>query len=361
MLKRAWVRVLLIFAGWTLLAVFYAGRMVLSYAYSGYEVNWAFPLQLSLTQWYGWAVLFPVIVLVARRFSFGGRLWWRDALVHLPVAVVFAFGKAIADQTLLPLVTGVNVRYRQIDEAHSNLLTYGVLVGLVLGIDYYRKYRDRELRTAQLETRLAEARLEALRMQLHPHFLFNTLNGISALMHRDVEAADRMLARLSELLRLTLEAGDEQEIPLRQELEFLDRYLAIEKVRFGERLTVLTEVQPDALDAMVPNLILQPLVENAIRHGIGPHARPGRIELRAERRNGRLRLEVTDNGRGIPVGDGGPVVEGVGLSNTRARLRQLYGDDQSFALQNGSEAGLTVRIEIPYRAIEFHPREEGDD
>ena len=348
---KRWFRVLLIFSGWTLLAVFYAGRMVLSYAYAGYEVNWAFPLQLSLAQWYGWAVLFPVIVLVARRFSFEGRLWWRDALVHLPVGIALAFGKAIADQTLLPLVTGVNLRFRQIDEAHSNLLIYAVLVGIVLGIDYYRKYRERELRTSQLETRLAEARLEALRMQLHPHFLFNTLNGISALMHRDVEAADRMLARLSELLRLTLESGGEQEVSLKQELEFLSRYLEIEKVRFGDRLTVEMHVDPDTLDARVPNLILQPLVENAIRHGIGPWAEPGRIELRAERRDGRLRMEIADNGRGVPGGDLERLSEGVGLSNTRARLEQLYGEDQSFELSNGTGAGLRVTLEIPYSPV----------
>ncbi len=344
------------FGIWTFLALFFGSRMVLSYAYSGYGINWSFPLLLSLTEVYGWAVLFPVIYLLARRFRFEGGRLWRDVPVHLFAGLGLALLKANADRVLIPLVTGVaNYRVRVLDETHSNLLTYWVLVGVVLGIVYYRRFRERELRASQLEARLAEARLEALKMQLHPHFLFNTLNGISALMHRDVEAADRMLVRLSDLLRMTLESGDAQETSLKQELEFLNAYLEIEKTRFGDRLTVEMKVDPETLDARVPALILQPLVENAIRHGIGPRVEPGRIELRAERRNGRLCLHVSDNGAGIPEGGGEALREGVGLSNTRARLAQLYGDDHRFELENGKgrEKGLRVTVEIPYR------REEG--
>lgn len=350
MWQRRWVRVLVFFSFWTFLAFFFGIRMVLSYAYAGYGVNWRFPMLLSLTEVYGWAVLFPLIYLLARKFRFEGGWWWRDVPVHMVAGLGLALIKANVDRALIPWVTG-EARYsvRVLDETHSNLLTYWILVGLLLGGEYYRRYREREVKASQLEAQLAQARLEALRMQLHPHFLFNTLNGISALMHRDVEAADRMLARLSELLRLTLESGDAQEVSLKQELDFLSRYLEIEKTRFGDRLTVEMRIEPETLDAQVPNLILQPLVENAIRHGIAPQAAPGRIELRAERRDGRLRLEVFDNGKGMTEEKLKSLQEGVGLSNTRARLQQLYGESCRFKLENGTGAGLRVTVEIPFR------------
>jgi LytS/YehU family sensor histidine kinase len=185
-------------------------------------------------------------------------------------------------------------------------------------------------------------------MQLNPHFLFNTLHAISALVHKDVEAADRMIARLSDLLRYALESTDAQEVPLRQELGFLNRYLEIEQTRFGDRLTVRLDIAPETLDALVPNLVLQPLVENAIRHGIEPRAKPGRIDLRARRENGRLKLEVCDNGVGLPSGR--IPEEGVGLSNTRARLQQLYGEGHCFELGDAPGGGLMVSVELPFRA-----------
>jgi len=184
-------------------------------------------------------------------------------------------------------------------------------------------------------------------MQLNPHFLFNSLHSISALMHLDVEAADRMMVRLSDLLRAALETSDAQEVTLRAELKFLQSYLEIEQIRFGSRLTVKMDVAPETLDARVPNLILQPLLENAIRHGIEPHAKPGRIELRAQCVNGQLTLDVSDNGAGVK--DTHAVSEGVGLSNTRARLRTLYGEAHRFELGNRPDGGLRVRLAIPFR------------
>src|SRR5262249_12543584 len=196
------------------------------------------------------------------------------------------------------------------------LLIYWIIVVVNHAFDYYQKYREREMRALDLEKRLAQAKLQALQMQLNPHFLFNTLHSISSLMHRDVEAADRMIDRLSDLLRSALEGSDTQEGELQDELEFLKRYLEIEQPRLGDRLTVKMDIEPDTLRARVPNLILQPLVENAIRHGIEPRARPGRIELRAQRKDATLALEVRDNGIGIKEGE--LFDEGVGLSNTRA-------------------------------------------
>jgi LytS/YehU family sensor histidine kinase len=230
---------------------------------------------------------------------------------------------------------------------HFNLLIYWVIVAVSQAFDYYRKYRERELHAAELEKHLVQAKLQALQMQLNPHFLFNTLHSISSLMHKDVEAADRMIMRLSDLLRAALDSADTQEVSLRKELELLELYLGIEQIRFGDRLTVKMQVAPDALEGQVPNFILQPLVENAIRHGIEPRTRPGRIELHARRQADELTLTVCDNGKGLP--DAKPTREGVGLSNTRARLRELYGEAHRFELCAGPEGGLRIEMTIPYR------------
>ncbi len=186
-------------------------------------------------------------------------------------------------------------------------------------------------------------------MQLHPHFLFNTLHAIWTLMHKDVETADRMLARLSDLLRITLENSGMQEVPLKQELAFLEPYLEIEQTRFGDRLSVQLDVEPDTLDALVPNLLLQPLVENAIRHGIAPRAAGGRIRISAKRENAKLRVQVRDNGAGIPESEREVLKEGVGLTNTRARLQQLYGAGHRLELHNAVDGGLEVTLELPFR------------
>lgn len=198
----------------------------------------------------------------------------------------------------------------------------------------------------ELERRVTEARLLALQMQLNPHFLFNSLHGVSALMYRDVDAADRMLVKLSGLLRHALDRTDAQKVPLRVELAFLDRYLELEQIRFGGRLTVRQEVEDAAAAALVPNLVLQPLVENALKHGIEPQIRPGIITLRCRIVQGnRLRLEVEDNGRGLAPGQN--AAGGIGTANTRSRLDQLYGRAASVAFEPGSDGGLRVILEFP--------------
>jgi LytS/YehU family sensor histidine kinase len=227
-----------------------------------------------------------------------------------------------------------------------NLLIYWVIISVGYAFDYYRKFNERELRTAELEKRLTEARLQALQMQLNPHFLFNTLHAISSLMHRDVEAADKMLVRLSDLLRRALESTDTQEVTLREELDFLSRYAEIEQTRFGHRLRIEMNIAPDTLEALVPNLILQPLLENAIRHGVEPHAREGKIAVNVRREGDVVRLEVQDNGGGLP---NGKLVEGIGLSNTRARLKQLYGAQHVFEIGNTPDGGALISATIPFR------------
>jgi LytS/YehU family sensor histidine kinase len=238
---------------------------------------------------------------------------------------------------------------------HLNVIVYWLIAGVQHSVGYYRRLLERErlsaqleLRATQLESQLAQARLSALKMQLHPHFLFNTLNAIVVLVrqHRAAEA-DEMLTNLSELLRQTLAGWETQEVPLRREVELINLYLDIQRVRFQDRLTVETSLSPATLDALVPSLLLQPLVENAIRHGVSKSSAPVRIELKSRLRDATLELQVCDNGPGIS-GEGSG--SGVGLSNTRARLQQLYGDRQSLRLDGLAGGGVAATVLLPYHA-----------
>jgi sensor histidine kinase YesM len=227
------------------------------------------------------------------------------------------------------------------------LMTYLFLIGVAYALAYRRESESRALNTAQLETRLVEAQLQALQRQLHPHFLFNTLNTVSGLIRTDPDGADRMIDRLGDLLRMTLHKSGIQEVSLKEELDVLGKYVEIERTRFGNRLTVEMNVQPETLDAQVPSLVLQPLVENAIRHGVAPNARPGWIAVHAEREDGELVLQVRDNGDGLPPERLMALNRGVGLDNTRARLTHLYRDRFDFSFSN-LERGFCVTIRIPF-------------
>jgi two-component system LytT family sensor kinase len=239
---------------------------------------------------------------------------------------------------------------RFFDEYHLELIAYGMIIGVGYAFDYYARYREREFRASQLEAQLAQAQLQALKMQLHPHFLFNTLNAIAGLVRdRKDKAAVQMLAGLSDLLRHTLENAGKQEIPLREELDFLELYLDIQQMRFSDRLKVRMEVAPETLNARVPNLILQPLVENAIRHGIAVRVSSGLVAVSARRENGLLHLKVADDGPGLKrdwrLEDG----VGIGLSNTRERLNQLYGREHRFEVRNREGGGVEATLLIPWR------------
>jgi len=335
-------RALLFVAGWTFLGLFFGTRLMLSFAYAGRLDDWRIPVLLSLLEWYGWALLTPLAFWINRRLPLNSSRWYLAVLIHLPLSLVVSLLKIILDHQILVRVVGMSAAANTTDKIHGNIITYWAILGLVVGIDYYGKYKDRE-------ASLVKARLNALKMQLHPHFLFNTLNAAATLMHRDVEGAERMLARLAELLRASLESEDVNEIPLNKELEFLDRYLAIETVRFPDRLRVELDISEDTRDALVPSFVLQPLVENAVRHGIAAAAEPGWVRIRSEKRDGRLHLEVRNTGPVVQIPSLNAVRKRIGLANTEARLEQLYGNDYRFQLR--SEGPIVVAtIEIPFHA-----------
>lgn len=347
-------RVALIVAFWTLVGLAFASQFYLSSTLLGRAIGWGEAITYSLADWYVWALLSVPILRFARRFPPEGDRAWRTASLHLLAALATSLLYVVLRSLLgqaHSLLVDEPVEFLEVFRPllvktfPFNLLIYGVIISAAHAIDYYRKYHERTVHTLELEKHLAEARLQSLLRQLKPHFLFNTLNGIATLMHRDVDAADRMLVRLSELLRLTMNRTGQPLTPVREEIAFIEKYLEIERIRFSDRLTTKIDVDPAALDAEVPSLIIQPLVENAIRHGLEPHARPGRIEIRVERAPTRLALTVRDNGGGLPPG--GFAREGIGLANTRARLRELYGDRHGFELANHPEGGLEVRLTLP--------------
>lgn len=314
-------------------------------------------LALNLGYWYSWAVLTPVILWLTARVPFDRHSWKRAIPIHmagvffvtsahvvLTVALRMATYWAIGESLDTWLHEAQEMLFLNFD---WEMMTYWTIVGVGTALKYLHEARARELNAAQLETRLLEARLQTLQRQMQPHFLFNTLNTISALMHRDVEAADAMIARLSDLLRMSLQKVDVQEVPLQEELDFLSKYLEIEQTRFRDRLTVVFDVQAETLHALVPNLLLQPLVENAIKHGIGPRTTPGRITVRARRNGASLELDVQDNGVGLSAARLTDFNRGVGLSNTRSRLDHLYGSLHRFEFRQPAEGGLLVCIAIP--------------
>src|SRR5438045_1619031 len=375
MLERHWRLRLSVLVGWTLIGLTFTLNY---YLFSDHYVaifrqppTLREMLVWELPYWLLWAALSPLVLRLARRFPFErGRLASSSA-VHLLACILISVAHRAA-YLLVGWLLHVAV-YRQLASISTvynfliffNLPTgfmcYGTILLVAYILDYYRRHREEELEISRLEAALAQAQLEttraqlqALKMQLQPHFLFNTLNSISTLLDEDVEAADEMLARLGDFLRMTLQNSGAQQVRLQEELEFLRCYLQIEQVRFQDRLTVSFAVAPDVLDALVPNLILQPLVENAIRHGIVAQAGPGCIEIRLSRLNGALVLQVQDNGPGLAAtqDSSGKLRDGVGLSNTRARLEHLYGGAQRFEMADALEGGLQVTLEIPFAKAE---------
>jgi two-component system, LytTR family, sensor kinase len=338
---------LLVFSGWTALAIFFAASSSLTFVFTSQPPQWRLTLLMALTEWYAWAALTPLVAWLARRFPLRAGSFVRSIAVHAAAGFLVAALK-VALTRLLRLPIAAAGGYFLISSLATHYVLYWAIVAAVQALAYYRAGRDGELRASQLEARLADARLQLLKMQLHPHFLFNTLNMISELVHEDPATADRMIASLSLLLRESLDAGTVDQVPLARELGLLDRYVDIQRARFGDRLDVRVEVEEAGVgDALVPTLILQPLVENSIRHGLSARVTAGRIRVRAMRRADRLVLEVLDDGTGLAAHEG--IREGVGLGNTRARLLQLYGPSHTVELRNADGGGTLVRLTMPWQ------------
>ena len=313
------------------------------------------------------AAFTPAILWLGRRFPFERRVWLRRTLLHLVLSVTFSLVHLTLDSAILarlgifsPLVKptfGATFFLLAVLGFHGNVMSYWTVLGLQYAFHYYNQYQERrrqalrlELQASELRAQLVQAQLTALKGQLQPHFLFNTLNAIMVLVRQGRGAqAEEMLARLSDLLRSVLDDVEAQEVSLRRELESLRLYLAIEEVRFQDRLRVEIAAGPEALDAAVPHLGLQPIVENAIRHGIGSRSAAGRLQIRAARVGETLEIRVEDDGPGLPPGGAG--TQGIGLANTRARLRQLYGDAAGLTLENGAGGGAVATLTLPYRAM----------
>jgi signal transduction histidine kinase len=314
---------------------------------------------LNFSYWIIWTLLTPAVLFLGRRFRFvaGGRI--RALAVHVVSGFFFATAH-VGLYVIASMVIGAVAGGEPLAESWSRvsfptrmhieweLTIYWALVGLAQALEYSREARERAVVAAELEAKLAQAQLQVLHQQLHPHFLFNTLQSIAALVHRDQNEADRMIERLADLLRLTLGAGNAGEVPLRRELEHVACYLDIERANMGSRLQVSTAVDADTLSAAVPTLLLQPIVENAVRHGIAPRASGGLVTIHGRREGDLLELHVVDNGVGLSAN---AQATGIGIANTRQRLARLYGSRQMLTISPNPVQGVTVTIRLPFRAV----------
>ena len=355
LLKLWWFRLALIWGAWTLVGLFFTSQIFVQTAYMEKRPLLGRVLFMQMSICYLWALATPLVLWLARRFRIERQNWRRRILFHaLGGVALVGLMSAIHFLIFMPFMGRSSdiTAFRDFQYVFFNLdrqlCIYWLLLLMSHVINYYNSYRKGRLQAERLRTELVQSQLEALKMQLHPHFLFNTLHSISALLNKDVPAARSMITRLGDFLRLTLENAGTQEVTLQQEMEFLNGYLEIERVRFRDRLTTLVNVDPRMLDVPVPNLILQPIVENAMRHAIATRSSFGRIEITARPRNGALRIEVKDNGPGLQVDqDGIHLRKGLGLANTRARLERLYGADHLLELTNDPDGGVIVILEIP--------------
>lgn len=360
-LKIHWRLWLAIVIGWMLIGLAYALNY---YIYSQQYVRiFTQPpglkemLVWELPYWLLWAAISPLVFWLTQRFRLERGRLLRNSFIHVAACIALAL---IHRAVYLPIDWLLDVKAyaaKSLLEVFNENFFFNLPNGflcyltILLAGTYYRHYEEEEVKISRLKAEVTQAQLQALKMQLQPHFLFNTLNSISDLLDEDVEAAEVMLARLGDFLRLTLDNSGAEEVTLQEELEFLRCYLEIERVRFPDRLTVEIETAPETYEALVPNFILQPIVENAIRHGFMAHTGRERIEVHSHRENNRLCLEVRDNGPGLSEDNNADKKpkRGLGFKLTRERLERLYGNEQSFRLSNAQGGGLQVNFEIPYR------------
>jgi sensor histidine kinase YesM len=358
MFKRRWLYGLWLLGLCLALGLLDAFRSYSAAYYDGrHYLAWGAAVRWNLSGWLLWVAFIPLVLWLSNRLPVDRENWLARMLFYVPLglslSMIHTFFPILISLIFVSnfgtLVNWLGRRpYFLLTDFLFALVFYGFVLALGQARNYYQRCLERELRVSHFEAQLARAELQALKMQLHPHFLFNTLHSISSLQLEDVAAAQKMMARLGDFLRLTLDNVGVQKVTLQREIEFLKCYLAIEQVRFGGRLTTVIDVEPEAIDIQVPNLILQPLVENAIQHGIAPHPAPGLINISAKCERGKVKITICDNGGGLkPNSNGKGIVEGLGLRNTRARLKQFYGSNYHFEMKNGAEGGLVVSLDLP--------------
>lgn len=351
-----WRKPFIIGGIWTLIGLIYSSQ---SFFYS-LSIGRTFDIQRSLfhsfTFCLEWALLTPLVIYLAQYFRLDEKKYLQNIGIHFFFSVVIALFQHTTYTFVIDVVENDFVLSKPLEKFLPSIIgffefgvmMYWSIVFIFHAIGYYRRYQQEEKHSIELKSQLAEAQLQTLTMQLQPHFLFNTLNTISVLVKKEPSLAQKMIVRLSDLLRLTLERGNENVISMEKELQFMNTYLAIEKVRFGDRLHISTEIEESALNSKVPTFILQPLVENSIRHGIAQRSGNGWISVSAKLLNGNVHIEVNDGGGKsgrLKKNAGG---SGVGLENTRSRLQQLYGSNFDLQIAENSENGFIVRIRIPY-------------
>lgn len=354
--SRAW---LLVCGAWLAWGLLWAVEEMVRSRLTGNPTPLASALIIQLSLAAGWAILTPGILWLGRRWPPAGPRWPAHLALHLGISIVVLFvlgtlyqGVASSVRSAAPGSAPLLMRSVQsfVYWFLSDALLYWAVLFVDYGVRQYATARARELRAAQLETQLVEARLASLKMQLQPHFLFNALHTIGTLVRTgQSQLAVRIVGGLGDLLRAMLDEAATQEVPLRQELAFLRSYLEIEQIRFSDRLQVVFAVDDEALDASVPHLILQPLVENALRHGIAPEAAGGRLIVSARLADRQLLLAVRDDGHGLTAGNGGAARLGVGLANVRSRLEELFGEGSGLVVEAAPSGGTEARIVIPYR------------
>ncbi len=358
LLQRQWFIWFLLACFWMTLSVVGTWVNHNQYIFSKHPITWHHAGMMNLVAYGSWAlVLTPLILLICWYFPLERGRLGRAIPVHLvgmfSMGVVESLIRLPFCRFLCPDLISLSPWQRFRGEVfvlmEADIWMYLAVVGVLHVLLYYSRFKDRELKAARLEAQLASTELQLLKMQLHPHFLFNTLHTIAAMMHKDVRRAEQMIMQLGDLLRLTLEGVNVEEVTLKREVDFLQRYLDIQQVRFQERLQVNIDIQPNTWDACVPYLLLQPLVENAVQHGIARRSLPGRIEIFASRENGHLLLSIRNDG---PPANGGGVVRsgGMGLSNTRARLRRLYGPGHDFTMEHLATGCAEVQVRIPFKS-----------
>jgi two-component system LytT family sensor kinase len=370
--ESLWRQRMTILAVWLLLSLISAAQRYADNLQTSTQPNFRSLFLWPLVIWSYWAAAAPLIFKLGQWIPFGKRRWIYPLLAHFLLAFVFGL-LHIAFMAMLgvffgPTTSGAPPKFANEFSRGMRiflsieLVFYWAVLGAGIAQDSYRRYRARELKQKELEAQLNRARLHALKMQIQPHFLFNALNTIAMLIrNREHDQAVKMVAGLGELLRSSINDNPAQEISLSSELDFIRRYLLIEQFRFPDRLRVEIDVPPELLTAEVPNLILQPLVENAIRHGIARSSSASLVRITARRQDGWLKLAVEDDGLGFPATWQWDTSEGIGLKNTRVRLKQLYGDQQELAIGMAEPGGAIVRLKIPFQPVGREVEDHGKD